>query len=169
MSNSSKTIYEFGPFQIDMERYLLLRDDEPIPLSPKVFETMLFLVENRGRVGKKDEIINSVWPDTFVEESNLAQNIFLLRKALGEEKNEHRYIVTIPGVGYRFVAPVREFDGPNAAQEPAPTGISSIAVLPFKDLLGDDEDKFLGPGLADALIMEGWRQSRLSLEHEQQR
>jgi len=153
MSNSSKTIYEFGPFQIDMERYLLLRDDEPIPLSPKVFETLLFLVENRGRVGKKDEIINSVWPDTFVEESNLAQNVFLLRKALGEEKNEHRYIVTIPGVGYRFVAPVREFDGPNASQEPAPTGVSSIGVLPFKDLLGDDKDKFLGPGLADALIM----------------
>jgi DNA-binding winged helix-turn-helix (wHTH) protein/Tfp pilus assembly protein PilF len=153
MSNSSKTIYEFGPFRIDMERYLLLRGDEPIPLSPKVFETLLFLVENRGRVGKKDEIINSVWPDTFVEESNLAQNIFLLRKALGEEKNEHRYIVTIPGVGYRFVAPVREFDDPNASQEPAPTGVSSIAVLPFKDLLGEDEDKFLGPGLADALIM----------------
>jgi len=153
MSNSSKTIYEFGPFRIDMERYLLLRGDEPIPLSPKVFETLLFLVENRGHVGKKDEIINGVWPDTFVEESNLAQNIFLLRKALGEEKNEHRYIVTIPGVGYRFVAPVREFDGTNASQEPEATGVSSIAVLPFKDLLGEDEDKFLGPGLADALIM----------------
>jgi DNA-binding winged helix-turn-helix (wHTH) protein len=58
-----------GLFRIDMERYLLLRDGEPIPLSPKVFETLLFLVENRGRVGKKDEIINSVWPDTFVEEA----------------------------------------------------------------------------------------------------
>jgi DNA-binding winged helix-turn-helix (wHTH) protein/Flp pilus assembly protein TadD len=153
MSNSSKAVYEFGPFRIDMERYLLLRDDEPIALSPKVFETLLFLVQNRGRVGKKDEIINSVWPDTFVEESNLAQNIFLLRKALGEEKNEHRYIVTIPGVGYRFVAPVREYDAPNAVAEPYSGAVNSIAVLPFKDLLGDDEDKFLGPGLADALIM----------------
>ena len=92
MNNSSKTIYEFGLFRIDMERYLLLRDNQPIPLSPKVFETLLFLVENRGRVGKKDEIINSVWPDTFVEEGNLAQNIFLLRKALGEEKkNDWRW------------------------------------------------------------------------------
>jgi TolB-like protein/Flp pilus assembly protein TadD len=153
MSNSATAIYEFGLFRIDMERYLLLRDGEPIPLSPKVFETLLFLVQNRGRVGKKDEIINSVWPDTFVEEGNLAQNVFLLRKALGEEKNEHRYIVTIPGVGYRFVAPVRELEGPNASREPVSTGVSSIAVLPFKDLLGDDEDKFLGPGLADALIM----------------
>ena len=137
-----------------MERYLLLRDGEPISLSPKVFETLLFLVQNRGRIGKKDEIINSVWPDTFVEESNLAQNVFLLRKALGEEKNEHRYIVTIPGVGYRFVAAVREFDTPNLQTQSEPSSIiSSIAVLPFKDLLGDDDEKFWGPGLADALIM----------------
>src|SRR4030095_12361206 len=153
MTASSKAVYEFGPFRIDMERYLLLRDDEPIALSPKVFETLLFLVQNRGRVGKKDEIINSVWPDTFVEESNLAQNVFLLRKALGEEKNEHRYIVTIPGVGYRFVAPVREFDSTNVTAETSNNRFSSIAVLPFKDLLSDNEDKFLGPGLADALIM----------------
>ena len=69
-----------------MERYLLLRGDEPIPLSPKVFETLLFLVENRGRVGKKDEIINSVWPDTFVEEVNLAKNVSYLRKILGGEE-----------------------------------------------------------------------------------
>jgi len=153
MTASSKGFYEFGPFRIDMERYLLLRDGEPISLSPKVFETLLFLVQNRGRVGKKDEIINSVWPDTFVEESNLAQNVFLLRKALGEEKNEHRYIVTIPGVGYRFVAPVREFDSTNVTGETSNNRFSSIAVLPFKDLLSDNEDKFLGPGLADALIM----------------
>lgn len=153
MTNSSKAVYEFGPFRIDMERYLLLRNDEPIALSPKVFETLLFLVQNRGRVGKKEEIINSVWPDTFVEESNLAQNIFLIRKALGEEKNEHRYIVTIPGVGYRFVAPVREYDAHNDPPEPSSGVVNSIAVLPFKDLLGDAEDKFLGPGLADALIM----------------
>ena len=153
MTASSKGFYEFGPFRIDLERYLLLRDGEPISLSPKVFETLLFLVQNRGRVGKKDEIINSVWPDTFVEESNLAQNVFLLRKALGEEKNEHRYIVTIPGVGYRFVAPVREFDSTNVTAETSNNRFSSIAVLPFKDLLSDNEDKFLGPGLADALIM----------------
>src|SRR5215470_712496 len=153
MSNSAKAIYEFGAFRIDMERYLLLRGDEPIPLSPKVFGTLLFLVENRGKVGKKEEIMNSVWPDTFVEESNLAQNIFLLRKALGEEKNEHRYIVTIPGVGYRFVAPVRELNVPNAGGGVPTSKVTSIAVLPFKDLVGEDEDKFLGPGLADALIM----------------
>jgi len=151
---NSETIYEFGPFRIDLDRYLLLRGEESIPLSPKVFETLLYLVQHRGEVGKKDDIINSIWPDTFVEESNLAQNIFLLRRALGEEKNEHRYIVTIPGVGYRFVASVREVAGPQI--QPAETStnpVTSVAVLPFKDLTGEDGDKFLGPGLADALIM----------------
>jgi len=150
----SNVMYEFGPFRIDLERYLLLRGEESIPLSPKVFETLLFLVKHHGQVQKKDEIINSVWPDTFVEESNLAQNIFLLRKALGEEKNEHRYIVTIPGVGYRFVAPVTERAALQVPQrEAAARPVSSIAVLPFKNLTGEDDDKFLGPGLADALIM----------------
>ena len=155
MNAQSKPIYEFEPFRIDMERYLLLRNNEPLALSPKVFETLLYLVQNRGRVAKKDEIINSVWPDTFVEEGNLAQNVFLLRKALGEEKNEHRYIVTIPGVGYRFVAPVNEVEtqSTRAPEASIQTKVNSIAVLPFKDLSGRDDDKFLGPGLADALIM----------------
>ena len=155
MSTQSKPIYEFGPFRIDMDRYLLLRNQEPLGLSPKVFETLVYLVEHRGHIAKKDEIINSVWPDTFVEEGNLAQNVFLLRKALGEEKNEHRYIVTIPGVGYRFVAPVTEVERlqTSTSAVSSQTKVNSIAVLPFKDLSGEDEEKFLGPGLADALIM----------------
>jgi len=154
MTTSEQGIYEFGPFRIDMERYLLLRDGETIPLSPKVFETLLFLIQHRGEVAKKDEILESVWPDTFVEEGNLAQNIFLLRKALGEEKNEHRYIVTIPGVGYRFVAPVKEYEGlPPPREEVAEQPVRSIAVLPFKNLAGETANKFFGPGLADALIM----------------
>ena len=154
MTTSEKGIYEFGPFRIDMERYLLLRDGETIPLSPKVFETLLFLIQHRGEVAKKDEILESVWPDTFVEEGNLAQNISLLRKALGEEKNEHRYIVTIPGVGYRFVAPVKEYEGlPPPREEVAEQPVRSIAVLPFKNLAGETANKFFGPGLADALIM----------------
>ncbi|HKE57669.1 MAG TPA: tetratricopeptide repeat protein [Pyrinomonadaceae bacterium] len=154
MSSPTISVYEFGPFRIDMERYLLLRDEETIPLSPKVFETLLYLVQHREKVAKKDEILNSVWRDTFVEESNLAQNIFLLRKALGEERNDHRYIVTIPGVGYRFVAPVKEYEALNKTKKvESNKTVESIAVLPFKDLRGDDTEKFLGPGLADSLIM----------------
>ncbi|MCU1265876.1 MAG: cadC 15 [Acidobacteria bacterium] len=154
MTHPTKAMYEFGPFRIDMERYLLLRDEESIPLSPKAFETLVFLVQHRGEVGRKDDIMSSIWPDTFVEESNLAQNIFLLRKALGEDKHEHRYIVTIPGVGYRFVAPVRELAGADQAPvRDTGQGVSSIAVLPFKSIAAQESDAFLGPGLADALIM----------------
>jgi DNA-binding winged helix-turn-helix (wHTH) protein/Tfp pilus assembly protein PilF len=158
-TDSPKRIYGFGPFQIDLDRYLLMRDGKLVPLSPKVFETLIFLIENRGSVVKKDDIMSRVWPDTYVEESNLAQNIFLLRKALGEEKTEHRYIITIPGVGYRFVAPVVEsFTNTSkriAAPETAATvdSVRSIAVLPFKNLVKESGDEFLGPGIADALIM----------------
>ena len=154
-----KIIYEFSPFRVDLERYLLLRDEKSIPISPKVFETLVFLIQHRGEVAKKDDILSKVWPDTFVEESNLAQNIFLLRKVLGEEKNEHRYIITIPGVGYRFVAPVVESFAPPLQKLTAPPAkisvdsVRSIAVLPFKNLVQEQGDEFLGPGIADALIM----------------
>ena len=158
-TDSPKRIYGFGPFQIDLDRYLLMRDGKLVPLSPKVFETLIFLIENRSSVVKKDDIMSRVWPDTYVEESNLAQNIFLLRKALGEEKNEHRYIITIPGVGYRFVAPVVESFTTESRKIPAPEiattvdSVRSIAVLPFKNLVKESGDEFLGPGIADALIM----------------
>ena len=152
-------MYKFGPFEIDLDRYLLLRNGNLVPLSPKVFDTLIFLIEHRGGVVKKEDIMNRVWPDTFVEESNLAQNIFLLRTALGEEKNEHRYIITIPGVGYRFVAPVVESFAessqtiPAAPEASSVDSVRSIAVLPFKNLVRDSDDEFLGPGIADALIM----------------
>src|SRR5215204_4136036 len=158
-SESSKRIYEFGPFRIDLERYLLFREGKTVQLSPKVLETLIFLIEHRGTVVKKDDIISRVWPDTFVEESNLAQNIFLLRKTLGEEKNEHRYIITVPGVGYRFVAPVVESFAQLSQTVPAThattsvDSVRSIAVLPFKNLTRKSDDEFLGPGIADALIM----------------
>ena len=158
-SDSQTRIYEFGPFRIDPDRYLLMRDGKTVPLSPKVFETLIFLIEHRGNVVKKDDIMSRVWPDTFVEESNLAQNIFLLRKALGEEKTEHRYIITIPGVGYRFVAPMVESSNHSPQELPAPQpsitvdAVHSIAVLPFKNLVRESSDEFLGPGIADALIM----------------
>jgi serine/threonine-protein kinase len=159
-TDSTTAIYEFGPFRVDLQRYLLLRDEKLISLSPKVFETLVFLIQNRAGVVKKDDIMSTIWPDTFVEESNLAQNIFLLRRALGEERSEHKYIITIPGVGYRFVAPVNESlssSTPPISSSPRKSSdaasVNSIAVLPFKDLSRDGNDEFFGPGLADALIM----------------
>jgi len=98
-------IYEFGDFRLDAQIRVLSRDRLPVPLSPKAFEVLLVLVQSGGEVITKDELMSAVWPDSFVEESNLTQTIFILRKALGES-SEQRYIVTVPGRGYRFVARV---------------------------------------------------------------
>ena len=101
-------LYEFGPFRLDPSRRILYRAGRPIPLTSKALETLLYLVENHGRAISKEELIKAVWPDTFVEEGNLTQNISTLRKTLGESSTEHAYIETIPKVGYRFVAGVAE-------------------------------------------------------------
>lgn len=119
--------YEFGPFRVDPVRRILLRDSGPVALSPKAFEMLLALVENGGEVLEKDELMQRVWPDQFVEEANLTVNMSQLRKALGERPDEHRYIVTIPGRGYRFVASVRKVKG-EAADLAAEKRAHSVAV-----------------------------------------
>src|SRR2546421_726916 len=108
MSKSLQEIYEFGCFRLDAGKRLLWREGELVPLTSKSFETLLALVERRGELLDKDELLNRVWPNTVVEEKNLTINISTLRKALGESPQEHRYIVTVPGRGYRFVAEVNE-------------------------------------------------------------
>ena len=113
MSKEPKHFYEFGSFRLDPDKRLLLRDNRPVPLQPKAFETLLVLVRHSETVVLKDDLMKSVWPDTFVEESNLAQNIFVLRKTLGETAGEHHYIVTIPGRGYRFTEKVRLVPAPD--------------------------------------------------------
>ena len=107
MTTSAKVLYEFGPFRVDPEKQLLLRDNQPVPVTPKTFETLLLLVRHSREVVSKDELMKELWPDSFVEEANLSQNIFMLRKALGDSPEERRYIVTLPGKGYRFTAEVR--------------------------------------------------------------
>jgi DNA-binding winged helix-turn-helix (wHTH) protein len=99
--------YEFGPYRLDQQARVLLRDGVIVPLTPKVLDTLLALVENRNGVVSKDELLRLVWPDSFVEESNLAQNISVLRKALGQPPDQVTYIETIPKRGYRFVPEVR--------------------------------------------------------------
>jgi TolB-like protein/DNA-binding winged helix-turn-helix (wHTH) protein/Tfp pilus assembly protein PilF len=99
---------QFGPFTLDTNKRLLWRDGEPIALAPKVLETLLVLVASRDRVVSKDELLERVWNGAAVEEGGLARNISVLRKALGEKPDQHRFIVTVPGRGYRFVADVRE-------------------------------------------------------------
>jgi DNA-binding winged helix-turn-helix (wHTH) protein/TolB-like protein len=107
-TSAESVIYEFDIFRLDPGRRLLLgADDESIPLAPKVFDTLLYLVGNSGKVIGKDELMSAVWSDTFVEENNLNKNISALRRVLGENRGEHRFIATVPGKGYKFVADVR--------------------------------------------------------------
>ena len=114
MSAQPKHFYEFGPFRADPLKRILLRDGALVPLKPKVFEMLLVLVEARGQVLEKDELLRRIWPDSIVEESNLNVYVSLLRKALGESPNDRHYIVTIPGRGYSFVADVQELQGERA-------------------------------------------------------
>ncbi len=152
---------EFGRFHIDPLRRLLSRDGHPVPLVPKAFDTLLALIERRGQTVEKAQLMEAVWPDTAVEEGSLTQNIFLVRKALGERPNDHQYIVTVPGRGYQFVASVKEFWA-EAGEPPVPAAGWSgprgpatpmaIAVLPFNPMGAEIHDRYLGLGMADALI-----------------
>ena len=115
MRELTSHVYEFGPFCLDAGRRVVLRAGQVVPLTSKAFDTLLALIENRSRVVDKDELLKLIWPDTVVEERNVAVNISTLRKVLGDSLESHDYIVTLPGRGYRFVAPVRELQGQVAA------------------------------------------------------
>ena len=141
-----QTSYEFGPFRVDTRERQLLRAGEVVPLTPKVFDVLLALIQNRGHILTKNEVINLVWPNTAVEEGNVARNISTLRSALGEQPRQHRYIETIPWRGYRFVAKVREV----LCSPPGP--FNSLAVLPFVAGNDDLRDEYLLDGLAETLI-----------------
>ncbi len=137
MNRLTEYSYEFGPFRLDASERLLLHDGEIVPLSPKAFDMLVALVENSGHLLEKKELMQRLWPNTFVEEGSLAQNISLLRKALDENESQ-KFIETVPRRGYRFVATVRKT-------------IKSIAVLPFKALEIDGNDEYLGIGIAETL------------------
>ncbi|HEY6801960.1 MAG TPA: winged helix-turn-helix domain-containing protein [Pyrinomonadaceae bacterium] len=122
--------YAFDTFVVDAGKSVLSRDGQSVPLTPKAFKILLVLVRNPGRVLKKEELIEEVWPDAFVDENNLPRNISSLRKALGEGPAEHKYIVTLPGQGYRFVAEVRHLDSPNGA--PIRSLSESVPLEPTK-------------------------------------
>ena len=107
MSNETKHLYEFGPYRLDPGRKLLLRNGDLVALTSKALEILLVLVERSEHVVTKDELMKEGWPNSFVEEANLTQHISMVRKALGETPQDHRYIVTFPGQGYRFAGGVR--------------------------------------------------------------
>jgi len=137
MSAQTKMMFEFGSFRLNPAERLLLRDQAPVHLPPKAFDALVVLVENRGHLLEKDELLRKVWPDTFVEESNLAQHISVLRKALQDGEDGPRCIETVPRRGYRFIAEVREvgsiapdtnvLSGPGSSQ--SSSGVPENAVL----------------------------------------
>jgi DNA-binding winged helix-turn-helix (wHTH) protein len=110
MNGKTESFYEFAGFRLDAAKRILIRQGEPVALAPKVLDTLLFLVQNSGRILEKNELMRSLWPDSFVEEGNLSQNIFVLRKILGNDQNGNNLIQTIPRRGYRFVATVKQID-----------------------------------------------------------
>ena len=120
VSDDGPRFYEFGPFRLDAAQRVLLRDGRSIVLQPKALDILLLLVRNPGRLITKEELLSAIWPKLIVEESNLSQNIFLLRKALGDGDGGHRYIVTLPRRGYKFVEAVSipQSDGAPAIANP---------------------------------------------------
>lgn len=175
MAKQAEYFYEFGPFRVDPVQRVLWRDGQLVPLMPKLFDTLLLLVENHGRVLEKGELMQELWPDSFVEEGSLSHNVSILRKLLGA--GAEQYIETLPRRGYCFMADVLQV--PNTefnlivrrrtrahirateeyeAEDETPAlleselATKSLAVLPFLMLGMQDSEEYLGLGLADALI-----------------
>lgn len=145
--------YEFEPFVLDTVQHLLLKGREPVTLTPKTYDALLVLVRNSGRMLSKEELMAALWPDSFVEESNLTQQVSMIRKALGESRGEDRYIVTIPGRGYRFAAQVRAWSEEKASETSialaspekvlhmerrSPTGLAPVPDLSQEQRTGED-------------------------------
>ena len=129
MFQKTRDQFEFGPYLLDPVKHQLLRDGEPVPLTPKTFDLLLFLVENHGRMLSKQELLKTVWPDSFVDESNLTQQVSMIRRALRETAGEARYVTTVPARGYRFSAEVKRHA--SAAEE---------APLPVEDASANDPE-----------------------------
>ena len=164
MDRQAKHLLEFGPFRMDLDERVLMRDQETITLSPKAFETLLVLVQHSERVVLKDDLMKTLWPDTFVEESNLSQHIFQLRKALGDKAHDPEYIVTVPGRGYRFALKVAEITEPfsdlivrsrsvqTVTVEETESGSSNAAIAPFARLRQRPWNWVLGSAASVALL-----------------
>lgn len=163
MSANALRFFRFGPFRMDLLEHRLLREDEEVELTPKAFDTLLVLVRNSGRLVTKKELLQRVWPETFVTEATVAQNIFTLRKALGGDEGDV-FIQTIPKRGYRFVAGVTQVSDESVnllgdELETVANGIRwgetlirSVAVLPLINTTDDPNAEYLCDSLTESLV-----------------
>ena len=135
-------VYEFGPYHLNTTEHCLIRDGQWLTLPRKLFEILVLLVENNGHLMTKETLMQNIWPDTVVEESNLTVSMSRIRTALSEQKQRRRYIETIPRRGYRFIAEVRNVNGHK---------IDSIAILPFVTEKNGWDTKYLSDRLTDSL------------------
>src|SRR5262245_16064175 len=134
MTRRVNQLYEFGPFCLDAREHTLLRDGQPVPLRPKVYDLLLVLIENRGHLVDKEQLMSLVWTEQFVEDGNINKNISMLRRALGEGDNGQQFIETVPKRGYRFIADVRQVNDdetPPSQSTPAPTRRFDRHWVPF--------------------------------------
>ena len=165
MPHNNNFCYEFGPFQFDLNKLVLTRGGETVSLTPKATDILVRLVSQAGHLVEKDELLREVWPDTFVEEANLTQHIFALRKALGDDRTGPKYIETVTRRGYRFIATVRVVEVNENQLANAPAGglvlpelngcgnhSPVVAVLPFMNVMSDPEVEYLVQGIADHII-----------------
>ncbi len=130
MNRAARYVYDFGPYRLDSRERVLLRLGQPVSLSPKIVETLVALLQNAGHLVEKDILIKRVWPDTFVEEANLARNVSYLRKVLGNGDKGREYIETVPKRGYRFVAPVRTCTQEDTAGPEAAPAMADVSIGP---------------------------------------
>jgi len=170
MPHTNNLCYEFGPFQFDLSKRVLTRGSEIVSLTPKATEILVRLVSRTGHLVEKDELLKEVWPDTFVEEANLTQYIFALRKALGDDRVGPKYIETVPRRGYRFIAAIRvvEVEENELAGGVEATELNGavnhrpvVAVLPFTNVMSDPEVEYLVQGITDNIINNLSRISKL--------
>ena len=148
MPSTSIQLYEFENFRLSITQKVLLRDGKPVPLTPKVFDTLVLFLENSGRLLEKNELLLRIWQDHFVDEGNLASNIKVLRKALGDDAGKPRFIETVPRRGYRFIAEVRTAIENNSSNGDRARAFSQAEGQSFVDLFRH----FLLPGVCVFII-----------------
>lgn len=143
LSEQDKRNYAFGDFRLEATERVLLREGKPVPLTPKAFDVLLMLVEKHGHIVEKNELMDRVWADAFVEEGNLKATVSMIRRALGDGANEHVYVETVPRRGYRFIAAVTEL-GDEVAETAAPKPMRADVETVSEELTNTVEAKYEG-------------------------